>query len=143
MSLDQSFAVAMHAMSVIAFTHPDQVSAVFISKQINVHPVVIRRILVKLVNSNLVNSTPGSRGGYSLAKSAKQINLWDIYSSIHVSGGFANRNAMPTSNCDEGRAVEAVLMEVFANADKALADKFRKSTLADILAAAARLAPTT
>ena len=72
MSLDQSFAVAMHAMSVIAFTHPDQVSAVFISKQINVHPVVIRRILVKLVNSNLVNSAPGSRGGYTLAKSAKQ-----------------------------------------------------------------------
>ncbi len=139
MSVDQSFAVAMHTMSVIAFSEPDPVSAAFVASQINVHPVVIRRAMGKLVNGGIATSLPGSQGGYKLAKPAEQVSLWDVYSSIHKHNNFAANNAMPTANCEEGRQIASVLTDIYADADRALESELRKTTLADVLKQAAKV----
>jgi len=137
MSVDQSFAVAMHAMSVMAFSEPDSTNAVFISEQISVHPVVVRRALRKLVNAGLVASWPGAKGGYRLTRGSDEIDLWDVFSAINVTGAFASRNAMPAANCEDGKKIGAVLTDIYEKADGALETELKKTTLALVLARAA------
>lgn len=136
MSANQSFAVAIYAMSVIAFSDPKAVSAAVIAEQIPVHPVVIRRVLGKLVAGNLINSHQGVGGGYTLACSSNTITLQDIYLCMHAENLFARENNIPSASCDECLLVEQVLLDIYQQADAALASVFSGISLADILARA-------
>jgi len=133
MSVNQSFAVAMHAMSVIGFSKPDAVSAVFICEQISVHPVALRRLLSKLVSAGLLTSHPGSKGGYTLAKPANKIPLHQILDAVQEASAFGDQHGMPKANCIEGRRIEKVLTGVYAEVDDAQTGVLKVISLGDIL----------
>lgn len=136
MSINQSFAVAMQAISVISFSAPEAVSAKFISEQISIHPVVIRRVLTKLVTSQILNSIQGANGGYSLTRAAHKISLQNIYIAVQQQGVFVSNNAVPKANCQDGLLIESVLENVYEQADMAIEKIFNNISLEDILSKA-------
>ncbi len=133
MSINQSFAVAMHSMCVIAVSAPQSVSAVYIGEQISVHPVVVRRALGRLVEAELLSSYPGSKGGYALTVPAKKISLHDVFRSMQDSGAFGSKHGMPKASCHEGILVEDVLTDIYNQVDDALTKVLKRVSLADVI----------
>jgi len=133
MSINQSFAVAMHAMCVIAVSEPEAVSAVYIGGEISVHPVVVRRALGRLVETNLLNSYPGSKGGYTLSVPAKKISLHDVFQAMQETGAFGGKHGMPKATCEEGQAVESVLNDIYGDVDNSVAKVLKNVNLAQVI----------
>lgn len=136
MMTDTRFAVATHTMSVLAFMHGQDVSATFVGEQISINPVIIRRTLAVLNKAGLVRSTGGSKGGSRLARPPAKITLLDIYRAIHPKRPFEKAQGFPKSTCDEGRAVDKVLIGVFGQTDEAMEKVLNSQSLADILKSA-------
>jgi Rrf2 family protein len=59
-----------------------------IAEMHNLAPAYLSKIFSKLRQSGIVKSTPGTNGGYQLAKSADEISFWDIIESIEGSSYF-------------------------------------------------------
>ena len=133
MSINQTFAVAMHSMCVIAVSDPEAVSAVYIGEQISVHPVVVRRTLVRLVDANFLKSYAGSKGGYALSVPAAKISLHDVFKAMQETGAFGGKHGMPHSSCEEGLLVEGVLNDIYKQVDESLARVLKKITLAQVI----------
>ncbi len=136
MSVEQSFAVALHSVSVLACVAPKLVTASFIAENISVNPVVVRRTLVHLVKDGIVRSQPGLKGGYFLVHDPGKITLLDVLKAVRQNGEFTRRHGFPAAKCEEGVAVEKVLEKVFMEADQAMYQYFEKVTLGQVLAEA-------
>ncbi len=133
MSLDQSLAVAANSLCVIGFLSPAAVPASKISEQIAVNPVVIRRVVGKLVSGGLVESLSGVNGGYILARPADMISLQDVYACISDKGIFERSNSSPRASCPEGEVIGAAILTVFAEAETEFAKVLAKTTLSSLL----------
>jgi len=133
MSVEQSFAVAMHSVSVLACVSPKLVTANFIAENISVNPVIVRRALAHLVKEGIVSSQPGSKGGYLLTQRPEDITLLDILKAVRQNGEFTRRHGFPSAKCEEGLAIEKVLEKVYVEADQAMFKYFETVTLGHIL----------
>ncbi|WP_302104868.1 RrF2 family transcriptional regulator [Polycladomyces zharkentensis] len=54
-----------------------------LAKYQGVSETYLSKIFTKLKNHGLLQFTPGVKGGYKLAKPAKEITFWDVISAIH------------------------------------------------------------
>lgn len=136
MSLDQSLAVAANSLCVIAFLAPDPVPATKIAEQITVNPVVIRRVLGKLVAAGLVRSLAGANGGYLLARQPSEITLQDVFDGVSEKGIFERANSAPRAACSEGEAIGNAITAAFMEAEGAFALVLKKITLDQLLSRA-------
>lgn len=55
-----------------------------LAKEQNLSETLLSKIFQKLVIVNIVESKVGPGGGFRLAKSPKEINLWEIFSAVQV-----------------------------------------------------------
>ena len=133
MSLNQSLSVATNALCVIAFLAPVPASATKIAEQIDVHPVVIRRAVGKLVSAGLVTSIAGAHGGYVLARDVCEITLHDVFSAMSDKGIFERSNASPRANCTEGKAISDAIASIFSEAEGAFAQILKHKTIGALL----------
>jgi Rrf2 family protein len=136
MSLDQSLAVAANSLCVIAFLAPDPVPATKIAEQITVNPVVIRRVLGKLVAAGLVCSLAGVNGGYLLARPPSEITLQEVFDGISEKGIFERANSTPRAACSEGEAISNAITSAFSEAEDAFAMVLKGITLDQLLSRA-------
>lgn len=60
----------------------ESVSAQAIAKRQSLPKKYLEHLLSALKNAGLITSSPGSRGGYTLARTADQISLWDIMEAV-------------------------------------------------------------
>ena len=70
MAANSKFAVAVHALAVIAHHDEQRHTSRAIAGSISTNPVVIRRLLSQLAKAGIVESTHGAKGGFTLAKPA-------------------------------------------------------------------------
>lgn len=82
-----------------------------LASHMNISPTYLSKILTQLVKANLIQSTPGVNGGYSLRKSKYEISFYDVVSAIEGSG------ALFTCEMNEQRAcpIEQVMREAESN----------------------------
>lgn len=137
--VDQRFAVAVHAMCVLSYHSPELSNASFVGDSISVNPLIAKRIIGSMVKAGLAEAVLGARGGYRLARSADQVSLWDIYHAVQGNGPFRSRYGMPESNCDEGRAIDRVVFDLYEDLDQEIERRLSQITLAQILLAAERV----
>jgi Rrf2 family protein len=134
MSLDQSLAVAANSLCVVAFLAPAPVPATKIAEQIIVNPVVIRRVMGKLVAAGLVRSLAGVNGGYLLTRQPSEITLQEVFAAISEKGIFERANSAPQAACVEGEGISRAITSVFAQAEDAFAKVLQDTTLDQLLA---------
>jgi DNA-binding IscR family transcriptional regulator len=98
------------------------------------NPVVIRRMMGLLREQQLVSSTAGHGGGWSLTEKLTDITLRQLHDALGEPAIFAigNRNERP--ECLIEQAVNAALSDAFDEAEALLLAHFGRIRLAELLA---------
>jgi Rrf2 family protein len=134
MAANTHFAVAVHALSVLAYlgklTKSDDLAA-----SINTNPVVVRRIMSQLVREDLVNSVPGKNGGFELARPAKKIRLVDVLRAVDEGAVFRIHDNAENPSCPVSCGMKEVLGDVMAGVDTAVDRELSKTSVADVVRA--------
>lgn len=134
MSANTNFAIAVHALSVLAYTAKLTTSAQ-ISKSIKTNPVVIRRVMARLVKAGLATSTPGKAGGFGLAQAPQAILLVDVLRAVDASGVFRIHGNDENPNCPISCNIKGALADVLSRADAAVERELAGMTLQDVVSA--------
>jgi Rrf2 family protein len=130
------FTVALHLLTLIAI-NADEGGCSFGSKDaacsVNTNPVVIRRILGTLREAGIVESKAGRGGGWTLARSAKQITLADVYQALEQEVTmFGMHSQAPSKTCSVGKNIPEMLRIEYGKAEQAMMKELKKTTVADM-----------
>jgi Rrf2 family protein len=90
----------------------------------------IHTLLTMLKNAGIVDCTRGVKGGYYLAKSPEQVNLYDIIKALEGDVSFIGSGEYKV---DCKLTKECRVKEVWKNLDADLEGMFKKVTLTDFL----------
>lgn len=133
MKITSRFTVAVHTLLAIhRFEGKEKTTSEFIAKSVNVNPVVIRRILQMLKNAGLVEVKAGS-GGAELIKDPATVTLYDVFKAVDsLDGELFHFHENPNSDCPVGKNVHKVLDEYLENAQKAMENELKKTTLSEL-----------
>ena len=132
MNTNQQFAVSCHILAILA-SYPDAaVTSETIAQSVDTNPVVIRRIMSVLRKHGLVDSRPGTSGGWRLLRPAAELNLREVYQAIHHEA-VLTVHQHPNPDCPIGGNIQKTLGSVFEDAQKALELALEKTSVASVL----------
>jgi Rrf2 family protein len=99
MQVSRELDYGVRAMLVLAAHEKDVLSKRKIAEEFQIPVNFLALILPKLVHSGLVESLPGPRGGYRIAKAAGRISLFDV--ACAVDEGFKLNHCLdPDKGCE-------------------------------------------
>lgn len=133
MAANSKFAVAVHALAVIAHHDDQRHTSRAIAGSIDTNPVVIRRLLSQLAKAGIVESTHGAKGGFKLAKPAAKISLQDVYEAVEDCGGMFALHAKKNEKCPVACQMAEILRGVFARVQSKVAPELRRTSLSDVV----------
>jgi Rrf2 family protein len=132
MAANSRFAVAVHALTVIASHADERHTSRAIAGSIATNPVVIRRLLAQLARAGIVESAHGAKGGFRLAKSAAKVSLHDVYKAVEEGAFFAQRE-QKNEKCPVACRMQAILNGVFTRVESKVIPELKRTSLADIV----------
>lgn len=133
MSQNSRFAVAVHVLTLMAWSDDEPLKSEQVALSVNTNPVVIRRILCELAEAKLVVSQTGSAGGSRLARGPGEITLLNVYQAVECRGVFSLPRHPPSRRCPVGVNIETVLGEVLKEVDSAVDHVLAKITINDVV----------
>jgi DNA-binding IscR family transcriptional regulator len=104
-----------------------------IADSLDSNPVLVRRVLGRLRDADLVRSTEGRGGGWSLARDPRDITLHDAYAAVEEGRIFSRHTRPPSGACEIGRNIGDLLDTEFQNAERALERQLGRTTIAGLL----------
>jgi Rrf2 family protein len=127
--LSSRSAVAIHALTMLGRWNDRSLTSAEIADSLASNPVLVRRILGSLRDAGLVWSTEGRGGGWTLARTPREITLRDAYTAVE-DGPVLSRHAHPPSDaCEVGRHMQAVLEAEFRDAEQAMEERLGRTTI--------------
>ena len=133
MSTNSRFAVAVHVLSLMAWSGEEPLKSEQVAESVNTNPVVIRRMLLDLAQAGLVVSQTGSMGGSRLATDPAKTTLLDVYQALECGGVFSLHRQPPSRDCPVGVNIETVLGEVLQEVDSAVELVLKNITIGDVV----------
>ncbi len=133
MSTNSRFAVAVHVLSLMAWSGEEPLKSEQVAESVNTNPVVIRRMLLELAEAGLVVSQTGSLGGSRLANDPAKTTLLDVYRALEYGGVFSLHRAPPSRDCPVGVNIETVLGDLLTEVDSAVEQVLRRITINDVV----------
>ena len=133
MSTNSRFAVAVHVLSLMAWSDEEPLKSEQVAESVNTNPVVIRRMLRELADAGLVVSQTGSLGGSRLANDPAKTTLLDVYQALECAGVFSMHRTPPSRDCPVGVNIETVLGDVFLEVDSAVEQVLGTITINDVV----------
>src|SRR5712671_4918926 len=133
MSTSSRFAVAVHALTLMAWSDDEPLKSEQIAVSVNTNPVVIRRMLCELAEDKLVVSHTGATGGSRLARKPALISLLDVYRAVECTDIFSLHPKRPSHRCPVGASIGPVLKNVRGEIDSAIQDVLGKITIEDVV----------
>jgi len=133
MSTNSRFAVAVHVLSLMAWSGEEPLKSEQVAESVNTNPVVIRRMLKELAEAGLVVSQTGSLGGSRLASDPAKTTLLDVYQALECRGVFSLHRTPPSRDCPVGVNIETVLGDVLLEVDSAVERVLQKITIDDVV----------
>ncbi len=100
-----------------------------IAEQQNLPPTYLEQLMSTLRKAGLVAATRGAKGGYTLARPARDITLAEVIESLE---GPLQLTECPTGAGCCGHPESCALNEIWQQASTALYDVFNNITLADL-----------
>ena len=135
MAANSQFAIAVHILTVLAKAgEGNNVKSDYIAASVNTNPVVIRRLLGDLNQSNLVVSQTGANGGTRLAKCPKEINLADVHKAISCGNTFA-LHRQTNDDCSIGKNIQCILEKLQVEVNDVVEAKLAQFSLQSVLEA--------
>ena len=133
MSTNSRFAVAVHVLSLMAWSGEEPLKSEQVAESVNTNPVVIRRMLLELAEAGLVISQTGSLGGSRLTNDPAKTTLLDVYRALECGGVFSLHRQPPSRDCPVGVNIETVLGEVLQEVDSAVERVLQNITIDDVV----------
>jgi Rrf2 family protein len=133
MSTNSRFAVAVHVLSLMAWSGEEPLKSEQVAESVNTNPVVIRRMLKELAEAGLVVSQTGSLGGSRLANDPAKTTLLDVYQALEYRGVFSLHRQPPSRDCPVGVNIETVLGDVLLEVDSAVERVLQNITINDVV----------
>jgi Rrf2 family protein len=127
------FAVAVHALTYIAFARDEAVSSAEMAASINTNPVFLQRILRALSANGLIEIQRGVNGGSVLRHLPEDITLYDVYRAVQDDESSLKIHEMPNIKCEVGSNIHTVLLGVITQVDAALKTTLSHITIADMV----------
>ena len=135
MQIGSKFTIGVHILTAIDyFKDMDRVNSEFLAGSTGVNPVIVRTVISQLREAGLVQTQRGSSGA-ELAKPLHEITLYDVYRAVgSVDGeeGLFHFHEHPNPDCPVGRNIHKVLDQHLMDAQKAMEERLKTTTLAHI-----------
>lgn len=125
------FATAIHIMTLLAKEPQAFLTSDWLAGSINVNPVIVRKELVNLKKSGLVESRQGKDGGVRIGKDAEKINVAEIYEAIKNSEVLGKKNLNPNPLCSVGKDINKNLNQLFSETDDLVFQFLKDKKLSD------------
>lgn len=119
------FHLALRALVLIAQSS-EILTSTQIAERVGSESTFLRKILVRLANSNLVISYPGRYGGYSLGKPASEIKVLDVYLALATTAPTPYYSVPSTGS-------EYFISLIITKAEKAFQSVLGDFTIEDLL----------
>lgn len=132
MAANSRFAVAVHALAMLAVHKGERRTSRDIAQSVATNPVVIRRLLAQLARAGIVESSHGAKGGFRLAKPAAGVSLHDVYKAVEEGAFFVQREKR-NEKCPLACRMHQILSGVFARVESKVLPELRRTSLADIV----------
>jgi Rrf2 family protein len=134
---------AVHCCLVLAaLPHGSALPAARLAEFHGVPAAYLAKHLQALSRAGIVATEAGQRGGYTLARPAVEISLWDIVSAVEgIEPAFRCteiRRRGPAAVGDRHYTTACAVTRAMQRAEAAWRDQLRATTLADVLAEMAR-----
>lgn len=129
------FSLAVHLLTLLARAERGQVldsAALSISPAAS--PVHVRRVLGHLRDAGLVQAQQGAHGGWTLARTAEEIDLAQVWQAVNGEDPVLGVHT-PDPNCEVGQRVQQNLRDLDRRALGALLAELATTRVADVLAA--------
>jgi Rrf2 family protein len=99
----------------------------FLSENLDISKIFLEQVFSELKKAQIVNSSKGSQGGYTLAKSPETISVYDIFSAVD-NALFEKTDRTLTAN----QEIENALSGLFSDIDYQLEKLLKGKTLFDL-----------
>ncbi|SFO99754.1 Rrf2 family protein [Amycolatopsis arida] len=133
MGLSSRNAVAIHALTLLARWPDNSLTSAEIAGSLASNPVLVRRVLGNLRDADLVRSTEGRGGGWSLARAPGEITLYDTFAAVETGPILSRHPHPPSTSCEVGRHMRALLETEFRDAERAMEERLGRTTIAHLL----------
>lgn len=146
--MDTHFTVAAHVMGYLAWRAGEGVewvSSEELGTSIQTHSVVVRRVLLKLKRSGLIETRRGIHGGSRLSRPSTDIHLGEVYEAVVEAEAKLVRFTPKTcaDACQVGPSIEAVLREIVAESEVVFRRNLSQTSVAEFTERVARLCLST
>ena len=109
-----------------------------LNRRLQVSSSYLKKITRKLVVGGLIESSYGSKGGFSLARDMKKITLYDLVDAIDGHESFFRptglMDALFPTRIKKIKLGESILASAFLDAQNELDNQMKKTTMAHIVA---------
>jgi Rrf2 family protein len=132
MNENQQFSVSVHILAILAAYPNTTLTSETIADSVATNPVFIRRVMAHLRQHGLVDSRPGTAGGWHLLQDPATINLRDVYRAIRHESVLA-MHRHPNPDCPIGGHIQETLGPMFEAAQCSLEATLEQFTVLDVL----------
>ena len=136
MQIGSKFTIGVHIITALDyFRDMDRVNSEFLAGSIGVNPVIVRTVISQLREAGIVQTQRGSSGA-ELIKRLDEITLYDVYKavgSVDEEEGLFHFHEQPNPDCPVGRNIHKVLDQRLIDAQRAMEDRLKTTTLADVV----------
>lgn len=123
---------AVHIMAFIAIHQEYDLSSTVIADSIQTNPAFVRQIMMKLKKAGLMSSVNG-HAKPSLAKSAEEITLLDIYKAVEGNKPLLHLDTHTNPECGVGINIQLALQEYYNEIQKGTETHMSGISLQDII----------
>ena len=132
MRRDSRLWMTLHVLLHMAEFGGDPVNSEDLGAQMGVNPVFIRQTMAGLRDAGLLISVKGHGGGWSIAKSLKEISLLDVYKALGEPVLIQQHRKPLSPNCAIEHVVGRSLNEAYQDAEDLIMKRFSKIRLNDL-----------
>ncbi|SHJ94372.1 Rrf2 family transcriptional regulator [Epilithonimonas mollis] len=125
------FATAIHIMTLLAQDQQEWLTSDWIAGSVNVNPVVVRKELIHLKKSDLIESRKGKEGGVRIARNPDQISISEIYQAVKNTEVLGKKNQNPNPLCIVGKGINKNLEFLFRETDDLVLQFLKNKKLSD------------
>ena len=120
---------ALHIMTyIVMYDGSENLSLQPLANHLKMSPTYLSKILTQLVKADLIQSTPGVNGGYSLRKKKVDISFLEVIRAVEGSGAFFTCEMSEEDNC----LIQKVMREAETLMESYLRDKKLCEVVQDI-----------
>lgn len=129
MTITSCFALAAHALVLLAHQQEAGATSDFIAESASTHPARVRRVLAPLIRSGLVLAREGGGGGYVLGRLPEGITLAEVFGAVEHGPVLPLHPRGPNTRCPVGAGIVPALEDLEEELEAAVRDALSRRTL--------------